>query len=85
MGEAGGLLVQRTVELGHFVIREEGVEIAEGSEGEGRAPGQHNREQEEEVEGPGPGATAEVCPPPERVPGRVLEDVLFSDKIDRPV
>ena len=41
---------------------------AASPEGEGGAPGQHNREQEEEVQGPGPGAVTEVCPPPERAP-----------------
>ena len=47
---AGGFLVQGAVELGNLVVREERVDVEQGSQGEGGAPGQADQEEEQKVE-----------------------------------
>ena len=43
---AGGFLVKGTVQLGDLVVGEERVEVEEGPEREGGAPGQADEEEE---------------------------------------
>ena len=74
-----------TVELGDLVVREEGVDVEEGPEREGGAPGQTDQEEEQEVESPGPGSVAEVGPPPEGVSAGVESDVISLHQVDWPV
>ena len=74
-----------TVQLGDLVVGEERVEVEEGPEREGGAPGQTDEEEEQEIESPGPGSVAEVGPAPEGVPAGVVSDVISLHKVDRPV